>query len=999
MNVKSIIVNIAFSLLIIHSASAKNNYTQSRVDSKNGLSNSAVLSIYQDNYGLMWFGTYDGLNCYDGHKMDVYRTNAYNSSEQTFLNNIIQGILPAGENNIWIFSSTGINKFSIDQRKVLESYHKFDNTSSLCSNASGDSYLISNDTVYYYNTRHKDFIPINRVEGVILPKSSFVDRDGVLWTFLRDNPQVKRYQVKNFGNDNVDESAVVSTLNFHQKLLRNVYIQEGMLLFIDEDWDLFLYDFERKTTVFIRNIEELIKEQGTIVGIVSVYDDILIAFRENGLVRLEASEKYKDSPVDRNIRIQSMYKDPVQDIVWVGSDGQGVMLYTREHSLATTITFDNLSGNLSRQVRSIFTDDRGNLWFGTKGDGILCIHNYQQFFENQPHKQDVSIYFPEQKQYIDNYKRALSEFQVFAICQSNNFDGFYIGTGGSSPALFYYKYSEDKVKPVQTDCKLLHDIHAISEEGDSILWLTTGSNGLYKVRIRDEGKQVYADSLKQFLFYHQEKEINEFFPLTRDNDSIMWLGSRGKGVIKFNSKRESYIVYNLEKQLKRSNNDILSLYREQDRIYLGTVSGLVMLQTNGEKPDIPKIIGKEQGLLNDMIHGILKDENGFLWLSTNKGLVKYNPVNDSFHSYYYSNGMQIGEFCDDAYYTCPYTGNLFFGGVNGLCYLTPQTVNESEYYPEVYFNKLVLGQENVVFGDYYSKEKHALLLGKGMDVTLGFVAPDFIRGSEYEYSYRLDGSKEYEEWTPFSVKNEAVFKDIASGKYTFKVRYKKDVFDTDHKLYTLPIVVQSPWYITWQACIFYLLIAVTVVAYAFRFSRDWYKREKMLRELKSYEEMYQKSTPMPGLYEQNQALTQIYDQCSSLKEYLKGGQGTKELEQIRQIALDAIFKENNTSSDSFIKKVVHIIEENINNEVLGPAFIAETMAMSSRQFYRKFKEVSGMTPSDFIKNYRLEKAARLLKTTELSIKEIIDTIGISSRSYFHKEFTGKYGKTPKEYRS
>ena len=92
------------------------------------------------------------------------------------------------------------------------------------------------------------------------------------------------------------------------------------------------------------------------------------------------------------------------------------------------------------------------------------------------------------------------------------------------------------------------------------------------------------------------------------------------------------------------------------------------------------------------------------------------------------------------------------------------------------------------------------------------------------------------------------------------------------------------------------------------------------------------------------------------------------------------------------------MEQNLDREDLGSTFIAEQMLMSPRQFYRKLKEISGMSPSDLIKEYRMEKAARLLQDETLSIQEVISDVGISSRAYFYKEFTRKFGMTPKIYR-
>ena len=102
-------------------------------------------------------------------------------------------------------------------------------------------------------------------------------------------------------------------------------------------------------------------------------------------------------------------------------------------------------------------------------------------------------------------------------------------------------------------------------------------------------------------------------------------------------------------------------------LYVGTTSGLVCLNSNGKQMKAT-YIGREQGLLNDMIHGVLEDENGLLWLGTNRGLIKYNPINGSSHAYFYSAGVQIGEFSDDAYYMCPYTQELFSVGLTG-CFI------------------------------------------------------------------------------------------------------------------------------------------------------------------------------------------------------------------------------------------------------------------------------------------------------------------------------------------
>ena len=101
-------------------------------------------------------------------------------------------------------------------------------------------------------------------------------------------------------------------------------------------------------------------------------------------------------------------------------------------------------------------------------------------------------------------------------------------------------------------------------------------------------------------------------------------------------KRQEYKVISLKEMLHKSVDDVLSLYRTKAGVlYVGTTSGLVCLNSNRGQMKATYIV-REQGLLNDMIHGVLEDENGLLWLGTNRGLIKYNPINGSSHAYFYS---------------------------------------------------------------------------------------------------------------------------------------------------------------------------------------------------------------------------------------------------------------------------------------------------------------------------------------------------------------------------
>ena len=97
---------------------------------------------------------------------------------------------------------------------------------------------------------------------------------------------------------------------------------------------------------------------------------------------------------------------------------------------------------------------------------------------------------------------------------------------------------------------------------------------------------------------------------------------------------------------------------------------------------------------------------------------------------------------------------------------------------------------------------------------------------------------------------------------------------------------------------------------------------------------------------------------------------------------------------AFVRKTIEVLSDNITREDLGTALIADKLAMTPRSFYRRFRSVSNITPGALIKIYRLEMASHLLLDENKQILDVLAEVGISSRSYFYKEFTERFGMTP-----
>lgn len=1256
----------------------------------------------------MWFGTYDGVNCFDGQEIEVFRSDF--SKSRTLDNNVIFGIDRADGNCLWITTQSGVNRFSRNERCVVANY-PIAPESHLCSDSKGNAWLVSPDSVLYYNPVQDRFLRVGDLDVSVSDPGgrSFVDGSGALWLFPDSvkTGEVRRISVETFGHAAPRGVVSTSTIHFHHRFVETLFYQDDKsFCFIDSNKDLYIYDVWRQTKVYIRNLSPLLAKYGPIVGIVPFYDDLMIAFRTNGLMQLKATESYREEIIDRNLRIFCLYKDSEQGILWIGVDGKGAMMYTKRHSIATNLLMSHLSPNFTRQVRSILTDPDGSLWFGTKGDGLVRIRDYAEGMVADK----AEVYFPEKQQTVGTYTRDDIEFPVYSLQQSRFMDGFWVGSGPAG--LFYYLRGDTRLRHVDLpERRCLEEIHKVYEADDSTLYVAT-REGFYRLRLEKSGPEITARSLRRFRFFHEQQELSTFYSMVNEGDSILWLGSRDRGLVRFNMASDNYWIHSLRELTGRPVDDVLCMrWARSGDLMVGTSAGLVRMHFNGKKIE-PHYIGREQGMINDMIHGILEDDDGFFWLSTNKGLVKYNSADDSFHSFYYSGGVQIGEFSDDAYYECPYTGRLFFGGMDGLLYLDKQGSDDPGYYPEILLRSLSFGNLRANLADFYDPEEGLRFKSPESDVTFSFAVPDFISGSDIEYSWKLEGYDK--EWSAFGVLHEATYSDIPVGEYVLHVRYRKDVFDSQAKSLSIPLRVLPLWYQTTfvRSLLVLLVISVTLfiiyllrgavrhkrvihellriesgntagkqsvansrevvagltaiyracgrmqtsdpgspagadadaiketvlsmlmpasrlelaelqnapslerfsvcgnvrikelsdeamclsmrqstelgnietdipetfvfpvyknalrfffsyiylyaagprrftvsvsesegmMTVAFRSSRTLLKnlRESLTEDalhrgergdsaddymmsflhqfvrvmmtqlnpvvaysdadsvlslsflparagearpsadrkivllLEDHDEMYwllddmlsgqyllyqvrsiqqavefmQHSQPAVFLVDlmiysgAEEAFMEFVSRNGSLLAkvafvLLVPWQGFSDVRRelilrsdafavlpydivflaeiihhalygragVKQMRVDGLTENvanmlSCTTSEQveFIRKMVAIIEDNIDRENLGSSFIADRLAMSSRQFYRKFKEVSDYSPAEFIKNYRLEKAAMLL-LGNMPIKEVIVEIGITSRSYFYREFTARYGMTPSDYRN
>ena len=205
------------------------------------------------------------------------------------------------------------------------------------------------------------------------------------------------------------------------------------------------------------------------------YDDILITLHTGGILRLMASQQYTEDLIRVDLRIFSAYTDNQQGILWMGTDGAGVVKFTKRDALVTNLMLNRMSSSVSGQVRGIMTDRYGTLWVGTKGDGLIRIPDYQKEIDLKT----LSVYSPKGKWALTDYVRGPNFYPVFMLKKKTQGDDFWVGMSDS--LLYYYSYQSDKLIRVGGSIRYPAEIHGLYEENDSVLWVVTLGSGLIKV--------------------------------------------------------------------------------------------------------------------------------------------------------------------------------------------------------------------------------------------------------------------------------------------------------------------------------------------------------------------------------------------------------------------------------------------------------------------------------------------------------------------------------------
>ena len=271
------------------------------------------------------------------------------------------------------------------------------------------------------------------------------------------------------------------------------------------------------------------------------------------------------------------------------------------------------------------------------------------------------------------------------------------------------------------------------------------------------------------------------------------------------------------------------------------------------------------------------------------------------------------------------------------------------------------------------------------------------------YAYRLEGSDH--EWHYLDKGNlDITYNGLSYGDYHLTVHVVDGEGNIGDEVYQLEISVLPPWYLTIWCKLFYLTLLIVGIAWVI----NAHFVRKQLKEAKKQKE---------EILEQVQARMQFY---ANLADDLKNAAAHHSFEEVNHLVvsnLDVNASAGDSESamivdlhapqapevemDEMDKKLLNqireMIEENMVDSDFNVSMLQEKMGMGNKQLYRKLKALTGQTPVEYIRDMRMQKAAKLLKAGKFSVSEVMYTVGFSNSSYFSKCFSKAFGMTPTEF--
>lgn len=796
-----------------------------RYTTENGLPQNSVYAIVQDHYGYLWIGTEDGLARFDGYSFEVYKNDP--SDSNSISNNVIMCLFEDSRWNLWVGTAYGgITILDSTRKKVIRLQHDPENPNSLISNrvqdikedAIGNIWIGTAEGVDRYDpeTGQIQHFSANPISGKGLSHKIIsrilVHPNGKIWigTMLRGiniyDPLKQKFSYITMNNKNGISLPEDRTRSLYLDPLDSQTVWVGM----------------RLTGLLKLNIKNNIrslfsKEKGQlpsnyITAITRDFQGRLWVGTPEGIALFDSNDSlltfYKNIPTNSysisSNDITTLYLDHT-GVLWIGTLSGGLNRCDTKPSKFKWFTYwtEPGKGLNNPLVWAILKTRNGKLWVGT--DKGITVYNK---------KRQVEKYITSKNSRLKtNYIQAL-----YQNAQGKIFIGTYRG-------LYVTDEKGEHIKEISISNKknsLANSVLHFAPAQNGNLWIGT-ENGLVLLNTKNYSVERYlASSLSP------PKPSSVIYSIVPEKgEPILWLGTYGNGVIKYNYETQARTFINSSGKVGRVlSNDYVFVIRQDpmnpEWLWIGTRTGLNRLN---KKNNFIKYYTEKNGLPNDVIYGILFDAQGNLWLSTNNGISLFDPHNETFKNYDLYDGIQSTEFNARAYFQAP-DGELFFGGINGFNAFIPQKMGKNPFHVLPVIRKVFIRDKVYLERENILHQLPTKLNYNQNLITFFFYVPDYTAPEKNYFAYQLQPLEDY--WR-YTEANKIEYTNLSPGNYTLRIKYRNSDGNWLNEYTELSFIIAQPPWKTWWAYLIYFGVAGLVVFGIIKYRIGKVKKEEQLK--------------------------------------------------------------------------------------------------------------------------------------------------------------------------
>ncbi len=765
----------------------------------NGLSQSTVNTVLQDNFGFIWVGTQDGLNRFDGYDFKIFRHTR--RDKNSIRDNHVRCLFLDTENLIWVGTDRSGAAF-FDHRK--QGFTNFGTGKDALSGGEvhsfsedkiGRIWIGTNAGISIYNkiTGKFSHLPATGEQTSNLVSVLVADRNGDTWVGTSKGLGVVRAQKESIEPIDLGQEESITALYSDNLNLLWVGTASGKVFQYSRSEKKFLHQKQWQFGSEVKNFFE--DERGHLW---------VVARDEIARYRFSSKDTRHFVPEAQNGFVTGKINCGMTDkygVMWFGTDAGGILKYDDHRQRFISQKVSEGQGFTNKDVVwAVFKDKHGNYFAGTEG-GIFYI---------DPSK-DKTVKIPLPEGYED----------------VNTFTGFFeisedeIAVGFSGRGLWKINLSKNILERAYDTLSLRQSVFALKKDKKGNIWFAA-NNCIAKMKIDPQtGK-------KSFHYFHRKGKRFVYQPtmsLHEDKFGNFWFASPDSGLIKARKDAEdrlydfTYFSSREDDSTTLSHNYIFhsALDRDGKTLWVAAANGLNRFDTETGKAER---LGEFYEQANLPIYAILQDANGVLWMSSNVGIIKFDPHKQQFSTFTSRDGLQSNEFNQFAFCQTG-DGEMIFGGVRGF-----NTFNPSEFTPnhvlprviitdfKIFNQKIFPGGESPLTEDISSCKKIELN-HKQYIFSFEFVGLSFRLSDKNQYAYIMEGFDK--EWNFVGGRRFATYSNLPAGEYVFKVKAANNDGVWNESGASVIVVIHPPfWKTTW-----FIASAIILILFSAYF---WYRR-------------------------------------------------------------------------------------------------------------------------------------------------------------------------------